>query len=159
MKIIAIVVFFLLGLLITFNETAVSTYVHFIKNHYSLPAAKQTDSLYQKISKEASKYEIKPQDATIDRVWKKIPGYNGLKVDISASYKKMKRGGKFDEKKLVFKQIQPSVHLKDLPHHQSTKVIPINLWLALSLMLHGEMNIYLKCSKRLKDTTFLPVFF
>jgi peptidoglycan-N-acetylglucosamine deacetylase len=115
MKIIAIVVFFLLGLLITFNESAVSTYVHLIKNHYSLPAAKQTDSLYQKISKEASKYEIKPQDATIDRVWKKIPGYNGLKVDISASYKKMKKAGKFDEKKLVFKQIQPSVHLKDLP--------------------------------------------
>jgi probable sporulation protein (polysaccharide deacetylase family) len=115
MKIIAIVVFFLLGLLITFNETAVSTYVHFIKNYHSLPAAKQTDSLYQKIIKEASKYEIKPQDATIDRVWKKIPGYNGQKVDISASYKKMKSGGKFDDKKLVFKQIQPKVHLKDLP--------------------------------------------
>ena len=39
----------------------------------------------------------------------------GLKVDISASYQKMKKAGKFDKKELVFKEIQPSLHLKDLP--------------------------------------------
>jgi probable sporulation protein (polysaccharide deacetylase family) len=114
MKRIGIIIFFVLGLLITFNENIVSTYVHFIKG-YAIPAATQTDSLYQKISKEASKYEIKPQDATIDKVWKKIPGYNGQKVDISASYNKMKKTGKFDAKNLVFKQTAPKVHLKDLP--------------------------------------------
>jgi probable sporulation protein (polysaccharide deacetylase family) len=114
MKKIAIIMLFLIGLWMTVNKTAVSTYVNFIKN-YSLPAAKQTDSLYQKISNEASKYEIAPRDATIDRVWKKIPGYNGLKVDIPASWQKMKKAGKFNEKKLVFKQISPKIHLKDLP--------------------------------------------
>src|SRR5881392_1998213 len=111
---IGIIVLFLIGALITVNDTAVSTYVDFIKKQ-SLPAAKQTSSLYQEISKEAPKYEIKPSDATIDRVWKKIPGYNGLKVDIAGSYKKMKKTGKFTEKGLVFKQIIPKVHLKDLP--------------------------------------------
>lgn len=111
---IGIIVLFLIGALITVNDTAVSTYVDFIKKQ-SLPAAKQTSSLYQEISKEAPKYEIKPSDATIDRVWKKIPGYNGLKVDIAGSYQKMKKTGKFTEKGLVYKQIIPKVHLKDLP--------------------------------------------
>lgn len=114
MKRFGIILLFLVGLWAVFNDTAISTYVNFIKN-ISLPAAKQTDSLYQKITHEASKYEIKPQDAKIDRVWKKIPGYNGLKVDLSASYQKMKKTGKFDEKQLVFKQVKPKVHLKDLP--------------------------------------------
>ena len=39
----------------------------------------------------------------------------GLKVDIEASYKNMKKKEVFDEKKLVFIQIKPKVHLKDLP--------------------------------------------
>lgn len=43
-----------------------------------------------------------------------MPGYNGIQVDIDASYKKMK-GRSFDERKLVFKQIPPKVHLDDLP--------------------------------------------
>jgi probable sporulation protein (polysaccharide deacetylase family) len=114
MRIISLMMLFIVGLLIIFNETIVSTYVNFINNH-SLSVAKQTDSLYQKISNEASKYEIKPLDAKIDRVWKKIPGYNGLKVNIAASYQKMKKAGKFNEKELVFKQTQPKVHLNDLP--------------------------------------------
>lgn len=114
MKRMGIIIFFLLGILIIFNENIVSTYVHFIKS-YSLATVKQTDSLYQKITNEASKYEMKPRNATIDRVWKKIPGYNGQKVDIKASYQKMKKSGKYDEKDLIFKQSKPSVHLKDLP--------------------------------------------
>ena len=46
---------------------------------------------YIKIEKNATTYEIPPQDAKIDRVWKAMPGYNGIKVDIDASYKNMKK--------------------------------------------------------------------
>ena len=31
----------------------------------------------------------------------------GIEVDIEASYKKMKKDGKFNEEKLVFKQVKP----------------------------------------------------
>jgi probable sporulation protein (polysaccharide deacetylase family) len=81
----------------------------------ALPAAKESDPLYQSIIKNAPTYEIPPKDATIDRVWKAIPGYNGQRVDIAASYKNMKNKGVFNEKKLVFTETKPKVHLQDLP--------------------------------------------
>ncbi|QOR68604.1 polysaccharide deacetylase family protein [Cytobacillus suaedae] len=73
------------------------------------------DTLYKEIVDNASQYEIPAIDAKIDPVWKATPGYNGLKVDIEASYKKMKKNGVFDEGKLVLKQVEPKVKLKDLP--------------------------------------------
>ncbi|WP_404450107.1 polysaccharide deacetylase family protein [Sutcliffiella horikoshii] len=77
--------------------------------------AKKKDALYVEIEQKASTYEVAPQDAKIDTVWKAQPGLNGLKVDIEASYKNMKKSGEFDEKKLVMKQIPPQIHLSDLP--------------------------------------------
>jgi len=73
------------------------------------------NALYQEIQNRAKEYEIAPTDAKIDKVWKAMPGYNGLKVDIQASYEKMKKDGVFNPKKLVMKQIPPNVHLEDLP--------------------------------------------
>ncbi|MEH7335579.1 polysaccharide deacetylase family protein [Neobacillus drentensis] len=99
---------------ISVNNPFVNRYVAKL-TETSLPAAKQTDSLYQTIEKKAPTYEISPSDAKIDPVWKAIPGYNGLKVDIAASYKNMKPKGIFDKNKLVFTQIKPKVHLNDLP--------------------------------------------
>lgn len=72
------------------------------------------DELNEQIVRAAEKFDAAPQDAKIDRVWKAMPGYNGIKVDIKASHKNMK-GGTFDVRKLVFKQIPPKVHLDDLP--------------------------------------------
>ncbi len=44
-----------------------------------------------------------------------MPGYNGIKVDVESSFKRMKKENRFDEQKLVFLQIPPEIHLKDLP--------------------------------------------
>ena len=41
--------------------------------------------------------------------------YNGQTVDIDASYERMKKNGKFNEHKLVFKQVKPNIHLYDFP--------------------------------------------
>ncbi|XJZ28545.1 polysaccharide deacetylase family protein [Bacillota bacterium Lsc_1132] len=112
-KITVLAVFFLTAWF-TVNNSIVGSYVTSLKNG-SLPAAKQANHLYQEIVKKAPGYEIQPSDAKIDSVWKAIPGYNGLKVNIEASYQNMKKGGKFNEKKLVFQQIEPKRHLKDLP--------------------------------------------
>ncbi|XRL85910.1 polysaccharide deacetylase family protein [Bacillus subtilis] len=72
------------------------------------------DQLYEELLQKAPEYEVKPQNARIDKVWKSIPGYNGLKVNIEQSYKKMKKHGEFREKDLVYSQVKPSVHLESL---------------------------------------------
>ena len=92
----------------------VNKYIATVKET-ALPAVKQSDPLYQSIIKNASTYEIPPSDAKVDSVWKAIPGYNGLKINIAASYKNMKKKQVFDEKKLVFVQTKPKIHLQDLP--------------------------------------------
>jgi len=92
----------------------VNKYIATVKET-ALPAVKQSDPLYQSIIKNASTYEIPPSDAKVDSVWKAIPGYNGLKIDIAASYKNMKKKQVFDEKNLVFVQTKPKIHLQDLP--------------------------------------------
>ncbi|QFT88916.1 Peptidoglycan-N-acetylmuramic acid deacetylase PdaA precursor [Bacillus sp. THAF10] len=77
--------------------------------------SKKQDPLMLEVMEKASAFEVSPQDAKIDKVWKAQPGLNGLKVDVEASYKKMKKTGMFDEAKLVFEQVPPKVHLADLP--------------------------------------------
>ena len=84
------------------------------KNTITTFAKLRTDNLYKEIQNYATENKIEPIDATIDKVWKAIPGYNGLEVDIEASYKNMKSGGKFKPNKLVHKEIKPAVHLEDL---------------------------------------------
>jgi probable sporulation protein (polysaccharide deacetylase family) len=96
------------------NNPIVENYIASLTKS-ALPVVKQTDPLYQKIIKSAHTYEIPASDAKIDSVWKAIPGYNGIKVDIAASYKKMKKKGEFDKQKLVFVQTKPKVHLENLP--------------------------------------------
>src|SRR5699024_11490165 len=59
-------------------------------------------------------YNETPEDAYIDRVWKKTPGRNGLKVNIDKSYEKMKKNKVFNESQLVVEQIVPQVSLEDL---------------------------------------------
>ncbi|TCP30285.1 putative sporulation protein (polysaccharide deacetylase family) [Scopulibacillus darangshiensis] len=71
------------------------------------------NDLYKKIKVFSAKHDIKPIDAKIDKIWKAIPGYNGLSVDIKASYKKMKQDG-FDTEKIVYSEVPPNIHLNDL---------------------------------------------
>ncbi|WP_088105137.1 polysaccharide deacetylase family protein [Halalkalibacter urbisdiaboli] len=81
----------------------------------SVTVMKGKDPLYQEISERATEYEQKPVDARIDKVWKAVPGYNGISVDVDKSYDKMKKLGAFDGNRLIFKETSPSVHLEDLP--------------------------------------------
>lgn len=71
--------------------------------------------LYDEIKQKSLALEEDPQDAYIDRVWKKTPGRNGLKVDIEKSYEKMKKDNKFNESLIVYKHDPPKTSLKDLP--------------------------------------------
>ncbi|MED1469520.1 polysaccharide deacetylase family protein [Bacillus salipaludis] len=112
-----VVIFMLICLAgwVSVNNPIVNPYVDTLKDSAMMVSKQYSNSLYESIVKNAPTYEVPPSNAKVDPVWKAIPGYNGLKVDISASYKKMKSKNQFDEKKLVFTQISPKVHLKDLP--------------------------------------------
>ncbi|MFC7061161.1 polysaccharide deacetylase family protein [Halobacillus seohaensis] len=83
-------------------------------NEAILPTAK-TSSLYEEIEAKQKQYYIAPQDARIDKVWKKTPGLNGRKINVEKSYQNMKKSNKFNEKDLVFDKIPPKVSLQDLP--------------------------------------------
>ena len=85
-----------------------------VESSISIFAENNNDPLYKKIQAFSNENRIEPIDAINDRVWKAIPGYNGLAVDVEASYKKMKANGKFNKKKIVYQEISPKIHLEDL---------------------------------------------
>lgn len=91
-----------------------SAYVDEVKRS-ALQVSKAEDPLYEEIVEKAKDYEIPAQDAIVDKIWKATPGYNGRAVDVPASYENMKKQGEFNEKKLVYTDISPKVHLQDLP--------------------------------------------
>lgn len=90
-----------------------STYFETLK-HDTLQTAATTDSLYLEIKRKAHLYEEKPIDAVIDPIWKAIPGYNGVKVNVKKSYENMKKSKVFDERKLIYIEQKPNVSLTDL---------------------------------------------
>ncbi|SFA76842.1 probable sporulation protein, polysaccharide deacetylase family [Lentibacillus halodurans] len=76
---------------------------------------KMEDSLYDEIRTKSENYEEAPQNAVIDKVWKKMPGRNGVKVNVDKSYEQMKKNEVFDETLLVYEQIPPEITREDLP--------------------------------------------
>jgi probable sporulation protein (polysaccharide deacetylase family) len=107
---------FLLILVVSYNSMDRTFFVQTYKVP-SEPAMNniQDTDLYTKILDQVERYSKAPVNAKVDPVWKAIPGYNGLKVDVKASYEQMKKKNKYNENNLVFKQIVPEVTLKDLP--------------------------------------------
>src|SRR5699024_3344429 len=49
------------------------------------------------------------------RVWKKTPGRNGITINVSESYEKMKKESRYDSSLLVYEQIKPKTMLEELP--------------------------------------------
>ncbi|MFA1820627.1 polysaccharide deacetylase family protein [Virgibacillus oceani] len=78
-------------------------------------ATKHEDPLFNEIEQKSNDFTEVPRDAYIDKVWKKTPGLNGLKVDLNKTYERMKEEGTFDPSLMVYEQIPPSVTLEDLP--------------------------------------------
>jgi peptidoglycan-N-acetylglucosamine deacetylase len=94
-----------------FNAMSVASNVK--SDFASLPQINK-DDLLKKIQVFSDQHKIEPIDAKVDRVWRAIPGYNGLGVNIEESYNKMEKSGVFDKNKVVYEEIPPNVHLEDL---------------------------------------------
>ncbi|QHW30019.1 polysaccharide deacetylase family protein [Paenibacillus rhizovicinus] len=78
------------------------------------PSAQGKASLREMILSEAAKKRIAPVDASVDRVWKAIPGYNGLEVDVDKSYRLMLHAPENEPFRLVYREVEPKVTLDDL---------------------------------------------
>ena len=63
--------------------------------------------LLETIVKEAEKRKIAPINAKIDPVWKAIPGYNGLEVDIEETLKLAEHHLTQNKINYVMKEVQP----------------------------------------------------
>jgi len=108
-----------------------STFFERVKDEdavYTFMTANRTELEKQElrllIEQEAKQFNVKPIDAYIDRVYHAIPGYNGLEVDIDATYKynvNLPRGEKIH---YIYKEIKPKVHLDDLGLHPIYKGNP-----------------------------------
>ncbi|MFD1135303.1 polysaccharide deacetylase family protein [Paenibacillus urinalis] len=72
------------------------------------------DELKQQIEEKAAELKVLPIDAKVDRVWKAIPGYNGIEVDVQATYLQARSNPNAASIPLVYKQIPPKVTLDDL---------------------------------------------
>ncbi|EGL81934.1 polysaccharide deacetylase [Caldalkalibacillus thermarum TA2.A1] len=125
----------ILIVMVLINTHSVQSYIHTLKNPHvetiARPAANPKlagqegadeinqvpgqDVLLSEIKELSKKINEKPVNARIDRVWKAIPGYNGLEVDIDKSYHLAKQAGKVQLEHLVIKEVEPEVGLEDLP--------------------------------------------
>ena len=115
--------------------------------------------LYKKIETYSNQQKIEPIDAKIDRVWKAIPGYNGLEVDIEASYKNMKPSTSMDTNKLIFKEISPKIHLDDLDPSPIYRGNPEKPMVALLINVAWGNEYIPRILKVLSDSQVKATFF
>ncbi|WP_053375767.1 polysaccharide deacetylase family protein [Paenibacillus sp. FJAT-27812] len=80
-------------------------------------SAEESQRLLTIISEEAEKRKITPEDARIDRVWKAIPGYNGVEVDIEKTLDAALLAPSANAIPYVFKEVEPNIKLNDLGPH------------------------------------------
>ncbi|MCT8139865.1 polysaccharide deacetylase family protein [Anaerobacillus sp. CMMVII] len=98
----------------TIQNPYTTNYLEDIKRE-SIAVTTFDDPLFIELKQYAKEHNKPPINAVVDRVWKAVPGLNGLEVDIEASYEKVRKDGKILENKVVYKQVPPEVHLHDLP--------------------------------------------
>ncbi|MFD1394845.1 polysaccharide deacetylase family protein [Kroppenstedtia eburnea] len=95
---------------------SVTAYVTSVKKGTAEPVLKKEDGKLREVIEKGSRARRDPPvDARIDRIWKAIPGYNGLEVDKEATYRSAIKGGKEKPVTWVFREIPAKVSLDQLP--------------------------------------------
>lgn len=113
-------------IMITFASSLIFATIFYMLTSADIPSTSKSESviptfsndqnieLYEKIKAYNDQHKVEPIDAVIDKVWKAIPGYNGIVVDIDASFKKLKASNELDTEQIIFKEVSPNIHLDDL---------------------------------------------
>ncbi|WP_067730027.1 polysaccharide deacetylase family protein [Oceanobacillus damuensis] len=119
----------------------------------------QSDSLYTEIEEKSKTFFEEPQNAYIDKVWKKTAGRNGLKVNVEKSYEKMKKSGVYDDSLLVYDQIPPEVTIKDLPASPIYRGHPEKQMVAFLINVSWGEEYIPEILRILKDNKVKATFF
>lgn len=112
------------------------------------------------ISEEADKLNIAPVDARIDRVWRAIPGYNGLEVDVDKTLEAALLAPPSQTIPYVYKEVEPEISLNDLGPHPIFRGNPNKKMISLMINVawgNEYIDSILKTLKRekVKATFFL----
>jgi probable sporulation protein (polysaccharide deacetylase family) len=78
------------------------------------PQDEKLERLIGKIKEEAEKRREPPIDARVDRVWKAIPGYNGLEVDVEQTFRLASMRPESEPIPFVYREVPPKINLDDL---------------------------------------------
>lgn len=79
---------------------------------FSVSVVKEYDDIMVYLNEIKEQYKINSVDAKIDGN-SIIPGISGKEIDIEASYEKMKKINKFNSSLIVYKDVKPSISIKD----------------------------------------------
>ncbi|WP_090574213.1 polysaccharide deacetylase family protein [Paenibacillus sp. OV219] len=90
-------------------------------------------TLRDMIETEAQKKRVAAVDASLDRVWKAVPGYNGLEVDVEKTYLLMKNAPENVPIRYVYKEVEPKVSLDSLGRYPIYKGNPNKPMVALMI--------------------------
>ncbi|UZJ77125.1 polysaccharide deacetylase family protein [Fictibacillus sp. KU28468] len=143
----------------TVQNPFTSTYLDSMKAQTTMVSKTQDNRLFEQLQKKAGEVNKPPINAAVDRVWKAVPGYNGVELDVDASYKKMRGLKTIDDKKLVFKQIPPKVKLNDLPPSPIYKGNPEKPMVSLLVNVAWGNEYLPKLLKTMKEAHVHSTFF
>jgi Predicted xylanase/chitin deacetylase len=113
--------FIVLFVFIRLNVGGVMDYIQAVKGREAVATGigtaisdEEKAKLRETIEAAAGQHYVAPIDARIDRVWKAIPGYNGLEVDVEKTYQQTIASGNTSPIEFVYKEIPPKISLRDL---------------------------------------------
>lgn len=96
------------------SSDSIGVYINSIKSKSMPVIENKQDDLYLQITSLAKKMDEPPIDSRVDPIWKAIPGYNGVKVNIPISYAVAEQFGYVSEEMLVTDELPIKVTLDDL---------------------------------------------
>lgn len=111
------------------------------------------------IEKEAVKRRIAPVDARLDRIWKAIPGYNGLEVDVDQTYRLMRDAPENSPIRFMYKEISPAVSLEQLGRQPIYKGNPNKPMAALMINVAWGNEFLEPMLKTLEEQNVKATFF
>lgn len=138
--------------------TVIAIQFLFQKKNY-LPTGADRPSLREQIEAFAHEHDEPPEDAYIDRVWKKTPGRDGRVVNVEKSLKKMHRANLFDEDMIVYDVVKPDVDFADLEPSPIYRGHPNKQMVALMINVSWGENYVPKIIEVLSEHQVKATFF
>ena len=91
------------------------------------------EELLQRIHQAAEHVREEAVNARVDPVWKAIPGYNGLEVDVEKTLAANRGRPQTEPLKLVLREVEPKIQLEDLGAHPIYRGNPKKKMVALMI--------------------------